>query len=312
VEGRQPAVDLLGEDHPMSTSRHGVRGLVVVGCLLLVGACSGGSPSSSPDSPSSSAASSTSSSSAASSAASPSAASPTPVPAAPKVSACYRLSTAELTRPTNASAPISCRARHNARTVYVGRLDTVVDGHSVAVDSRIAQRQLATTCPRKLASYLGGSATERDLSRFNVVWYSPTLQQSDAGAAWFRCDLVAFADASRLYDLPRKRPSLRHVLDRPGALGTYGLCGTAAPGARGFKRVICDRKHSWQAIDTLGIAGGKKYPGTAAVRRAGSSRCKDEARAKAPDTLKFQYGWEWPSAAQWARGQHYGYCWAPG
>jgi len=301
----------------MTRSMRRLGALAATGCLLLLGACSGGSPSAGPgpsisSSPAASSSSAPSEPSAPSSAPSPAASSSAPVvPPAPKTSACYRLGTAALTRPTNASSPVSCRARHNTRTIYVGKLDTVVDGHSIAVDSQTVQRQLATTCPRRLASYIGGSGTDRDLSRFNVVWYSPTLQQSDAGADWFRCDLVAFADASRLYDLPRKRPSLLHVLDRPGALDTYGLCGTAAPGARGFQRVICDHRHSWRAIDTIGLAGGKKYPGPSAVRRAGNSRCKDEARAKAPDTLKFQYGWEWPSRAQWSRGQHFGYCWAP-
>jgi hypothetical protein len=205
---------------------------------------------------------------------------------------------------------VSCRAGHDARTIYVGMLDTVVDGHSVAVDSATVQRQLARTCPRKLADYVGGSRTDRQLSRFNVVWYSPTLSQSDAGADWFRCDLVAFSDADSLYSLPRKG-SLRGALDRRGALGTYGLCGTAAPGARGFQRVICDRRHSWKAIDTIGLAGGAKYPGQASVRKGGDSRCKDEVRSRSADTLKFEYGWEWPSRAQWNRGQHYGYCWAP-
>ena len=58
----------------------------------------------------------------------------------------------------------------------------MVDGHAVAVDSAGVQHQLATTCPRKLAAYVGGSAEVADLSRFNVVWFSPTLEQSDRGA----------------------------------------------------------------------------------------------------------------------------------
>jgi len=101
------------------------------------------------------------------------------------------------------------------------------------------------------------------------------------------------------------------VLDRAGALSAYGLCGTAAPGAAGFSRVICARKHSWRALDTIALRGGKRYPGTAAVRRAGDSACKDRARASASDALKFQYGWEWPTRDQWNGGQHYGYCWVP-
>ena len=41
-----------------------------------------------------------------------------------------------------------CSERHTAQTIHVGRLDTVVDGHALAVDSDRVLHQLATTCPR--------------------------------------------------------------------------------------------------------------------------------------------------------------------
>ncbi len=232
------------------------------------------------------------------------------VPPAPKAEACYRLSVAALAKPTSDRPPVDCGRRHNTQTVYVGRLDTVVDGHALAVDSDAAQRQVARTCPVRLARYLGGSRSDRDLSRFRVVWFSPTLEQSDQGAQWFRCDVVAFAKGDTLYPLPPPR-RMRHVLDRGGALATYGLCGTSAPGTKGFERVICGLRHSWTAFSTIPLAGGRRYPGVASVRRAGDATCKSRARARASNSLKYRYGWEWPTRDQWAAGQHYGYCWAP-
>lgn len=235
-----------------------------------------------------------------------------PPPPAPAADACYRLSPDQLTRPSNASAAVPCTGRHTARTIYVGHLDTVVHGHSVAVGSDAVRRQLAGTCPRKLASYLGGSRSTRHLSRFNVVWFSPTPVQSDRGAAWFRCDVIAFARADTLLPLPETAGRrLKGVLDRPGALDTYGLCGTAAPGSKGFERVACVRKHSWRAVDTIPLSGGRTYPGVGKVRKAGDAACKADARSRAADTLKFRYGWEWPTREQWSSGQHYGYCWVP-
>ena len=283
--------------------------LVALLAVLVLGGCSGlpgASDEPSADASPSAAGSSESSSGAAS--ASP--ATPPVVPPAPKRAACYRLSPGQLTQPTNASAAVSCRGRHTAQTIYVGRLDTVVDGHAVAVDSATVQRQLSTVCPRKLREFVGGSTDTRRLSRFNVVWYSPTLAQSDQGADWFRCDVIAFAGRDQLAALPGTQ-RLRGVLDDAGALSDYGLCGTAAPGARGFERVICGRTHWWRAIDTIDIAGGSRYPGATSVRKAGDSACKDRARARSGDTLKFRYGWEWPSREQWSRGQHYGFCWVP-
>ena len=204
-----------------------------------------------------------------------------------------------------------CTRRHNAQTIYVGRLDTVVKGHSVAVDSAAVQRQLMTTCPRRMRALLGGTASAQDLSRFHVVWYSPTLGQSDRGADWFRCDLIAFAHDDRLASLPAAR-KLENVLAEASALDDYGLCGTAAPGTPGFQRVICGRPHSWRAVATIPIPGGDRYPGDGAVRTAGDSDCSDLVRSRAEDTLRFRYGWEWPTRRQWTGGQHFGYCWAPG
>lgn len=283
--------------------------------VLVLGGCSGGQ-----DAASSGASDRPSPRSSAPSAAQSQSPSPSPaatpaapvVPAAPGSAACYRLTPGQLTRPTNDSRPVPCDAPHTARTVFVGTLDTVVHGHSVSVDSAFVQRQLASVCPRKLAEYVGGSARARELSRFNVVWYSPTLAQSDRGASWFRCDLVAFSGTDSLFGLPRRPPGVRGVLDRPGALGTYGLCGAGEFGTDGFARVICARPHTWEAFDTISLEGGERYPGAAALRAAGEQECKSRAAARAPDSLTFRHGWEWPSREQWAAGQRFGYCWMPG
>jgi hypothetical protein len=237
-------------------------------------------------------------------------ATPPVVPPAPKARGCYRMTLTELARPTSDLPPVDCGARHVTQTIFVGRLDTVVDGHSLAVDSDVARRQLMRTCPDKLAGYVGGTVSQRRLSRFQVVWFSPTLAQSDRGADWFRCDLIAFATEDTLFPLPPPR-RLRGVLGRDGALASYGLCGTAAPGTTNFHRVICAREHSWKAITTIDLGGGATYPGERQVSRAGDNTCKDRVRAYLGLSLKFRYGWEWPTRQQWKRGQHYGFCWAP-
>ena len=231
-------------------------------------------------------------------------------PPAPSEGACYRIPLDEAARPTNDREPVPCSRAHTARTFHVGRLDTVVEGHSIGVDSERVQRQLAETCPRELAEFLGGDTESRSLSRFQAIWFSPTVEQYDAGADWFRCDVVALATPEELLELPSEEP-LRGVLDRPGTLATYGLCGTAQPGADGFERVACALPHSWVAIRTIPLQGGDSYPGTDAVREAGDGACSDEVAGRNELLLEYSYGWEWPTAEQWASGQRYGFCWAP-
>ena len=231
-------------------------------------------------------------------------------PPAPEQGGCYRLTLEEAARPTNEERPVSCAGPHTARTIHVGRLATVVDGHSLGVDSDRVRQQLASTCPQELAEFLGGDAETRALSRFQTIWFSPTIEEYDAGADWFRCDVVAVAGPDRLLRLPPE-DRLRGILDRPGTLDTYGLCGTAQPGAPRFDRVACSLPHSWVAIGTIPIAGGDRYPGVERVRAAGDQRCSDEVRARNDLVLEYTYGWEWPTAEQWAAGQRYGFCWAP-
>ena len=202
------------------------------------------------------------------------------LPEPPPDGACYRLDFRAATEPTNDSAPVPCGRRHTAQTYHVGRLDTVVDGHLLAVDSRLAQRQVAKACPRMLGRHLGGSSQTRALSRFEAVWFSPTIDESDQGASWFRCDVVAVAGTGRLAPLPPPR-QVRGMLDDPAALDRVGLCGTAAPGAAGFKRVICSDAHSWRAKhhphrrrrSLPGCGGGTQGRGERVPRpRAGGQR----------------------------------------
>ncbi|HET6561374.1 MAG TPA: septum formation family protein [Marmoricola sp.] len=241
-------------------------------------------------------------------------ASPTPSetpepPPRPRADACYRLTLEEATAPTSDAEPVPCRRRHTTQTIHVGRLTNLVDGDRVVVDSTRIQRQLARTCPSRFRSFLGGTPQAQHLSRFQVVWFSPTLEEHDAGADWFRCDLVAFGKGDDLLPLSRRLP--RGVLDRPGALDTYGLCGTARPGSRRFTRVACTLDHSWVAVGTIPIKGGDRYPGVRRVRAAGDEACAERVRSEAGFPLQFSYGWEWPTKQQWAAGQRFGFCWAP-
>ncbi len=318
MEGRQPAVDLLGA-HGQVTRRgrfrrtaHGLaaRSVVpaVVAAVVLAG-CTSGEPST--DVPPSGTASSGSPSAASPSDASGAPPPPTTLPASarpPRANACYDLDFAEATSPTNTEKPVSCRRPHTSQTFYVGRLDTVVDGHLLAVDSAQAQAQVREACPRRLARYVGGSARDQRLSRLEAVWFSPTLEQSDQGASWFRCDVVGLSRGSRLADLPGRQ--LKGLLSRPGALDEVGLCGTAEPGSVGFDRVICSEPHSWRAVTTIDMPGGRPYPGAASLRAAGEDTCRDFVRRASGSPEEFRYGWEWPTREQWRDGQRYGFCWA--
>jgi hypothetical protein len=168
--------------------------------------------------------------------------------------------------------------------------------------------QIEDACPDTPGAYLGGDQTTKRLSRFEVVWFSPSLEQADAGANWYRCDIVAVRSDGRLLTLPTK---LKGVLDQAGALDRFGTCGTAtAPTARGFERVVCSEPHRSRAISVVDLPRDARYRDKG-VEADANTTCKAAAAAKAKGDLKYTWTFEWPTRAQWAAGQRYGYCWIP-
>ncbi len=234
---------------------------------------------------------------------------PPPPPPAPKSGACYDLTVAAADDLSSDAEPVPCAEAHTARTVHVGRLPALADDPQITVEDPEVGRLLAQECPRRVDAFLGGDPVTRNLSRFVAIWFVPSAADADAGASWFRCDVVAFGADDAFAKLPQQR--LEGVLASDTALETFGTCGTAAPGAVGFRRVICSLPHSWRAVTTLRISDSARYPGVAKVRSSGDSACADHVESQAGFTTEIDYGWEWPTRAQWGAGQRYGFCWAP-
>ena len=229
-----------------------------------------------------------------------------PAPVIPRAGDCHQLTMDEATEPVAVGKTVPCTKPHTAMTFKVGQLSLVKDGHLLAIDSATVRRQMADACP-DTAPLLGGDRTTQRLSRFEVVWFSPSLEEADAGADWYRCDVVAVQSEDRLLPLP---PRLKGVLDRDGALDKFGTCGTTAPDKRNFARVLCSQKHSWRAVDVIDLPADARYLAKG-VAAQGDAQCKDIATDRAGGALEFSWSFEWPTRAQWDSGQRYGYCWVP-
>jgi hypothetical protein len=293
---RQPALGLLGGDDGMTR-----LALLLVAALALSGCTSGGQDPAAGDSVPGSASSSPS---------------PTPVvapppPPAPALGACYRLSYDEALAPTNADVAVPCAKGHTSQTFAVGRLDLVANGHLLAVDSAAVSEQVAKRCPGQLAGYLGATPEQLRLSLLRPVWFTPSLEESDAGADWYRCDVIAVTGDRTLAKFDR---DLAHALAKPDSRAELAMCGTAEPGSEAFRHVLCREDHTWKAISVLDLAERSKdgrYPGEKVVQEAGQDPCAEAARAIASDALDYEWGYEWPTKDQWQAGQTYGRCWSP-
>ena len=313
MAGRQPPFDLLGEDRTVRWPTRGTGGVTLTAVMsaVIIGlsGCTAQSSTSSPD-PTATQSGTTPADNTPGESGSPS---PTPGPTrasavpTPAVGACYRLSFDEALAPTSDSGNRDCATTHTARTTFVGRLNTVVNGHLLAVDSDRLQADVAADCPGRVAAFLGGRTDRLRLTMLRPVWFTPTLEQSDAGADWYRCDVTAVAGDEELAPLTGR---LQGILDRPRELARYAMCGTAEPGTEAFQRVVCSRRHSWRAIKVIDLGEGG-YPGPQRARDAGQQPCDEAARQLADDALDYEWGYEWPTAEQWASGQTFGLCWHP-
>lgn len=236
-------------------------------------------------------------------------ATPTPadLPPSPREDACSRLSYSDAVAPTASPPTVPCDGEHTSVTFAVGELDTVVGGHLVTVDSERVRDQVARTCPDLFGDHVGGTLEQRRLSVLRPVGFTPTVEQSDRGATWYRCDVVAVARGTTLATLDSR---LAGVLGTDVGRARYGLCAPAGPGASRFRTVICSGAHSWRAVRTVTF-GSDAYPGIDTVREAGTRPCRAAGRAASGDALDFRWGYEWPTAEQWREGRTYGICWVP-
>lgn len=219
----------------------------------------------------------------------------------PRVGECHRLTFRQAVAVTGRTAPVACSRKHTAQTYFVGRLDlTTKAGFTRRVDSQAAQRQMRAACTRRLPQHLGRTPRELRLSMAQAVWFTPSPRRAEAGADWFRCDVVAVAAPRTLLPLPR------------GTKGWAGpeMCATAAPGTPGFRRVACSAQHAWRAVSTVDLAA-KRLPAPGTIADLMEAPCRDAAAASTADPLDLTWAQESPTREQWDAGQRYGICWVP-
>lgn len=222
----------------------------------------------------------------------------------PRVGECHNLSFGQAVDVVGRTEPVTCKRTHTAQTYFVGRLELETKaGHVRRVDSRAAQEQARSTCSARLPTHLGRTPLELRLTMARSVWFTPPPKRAEAGADWFRCDVVVVAGPRRLLTLPRTTEGL-------GDAPAVAMCATSAPGTKAFRRVGCAAQHAWKAVSSVDIPG-RKLPSNTAVSDRMEGPCGDAARANAADPLDFTWSQESPTQEQWDAGQRYGICWVP-
>ena len=140
------------------------------------------------------------------------------------------------------------------------------------MDSAKVQGRVQRTCTGLLPRHLGATPRDLRLSMAQAVWFTPDVEQVEAGANWFRCDVVVVAAQKKLLRLPLRTKGW-------GTAPAIAMCATAEPGTKAFARVTCGTRHSWVAVATVDLPGAR-LPGPRQVQARMDPVCRGAARAR--------------------------------
>jgi hypothetical protein len=234
----------------------------------------------------------------------------TPSPARlspPKVGRCRLLTAKDIPPSGNATRTRPCRQRHTSVTYFVGKLRPALLGGPRAVVSAFANKR----CGHEITAYLGGGVGDRSQTLLTYAYFYPSANQRAANANWFRCDVISgYELQNRLYPLPAKmRGILAHRIP-----DTVRACYTKPFINNGNKRdpgawVPCTTRHAQRTIAALRLGGARtKYAGFNRLGITVNAWCKPKAQAYLGFPQTYSWGYNWPDAKEWKRGDRYGRC----
>jgi len=258
--------------------------LIVVAVLLTATACSSEPDEGSAPEPSASSTSPQDSGS-------PSPSATAPAFTEPEKGECRNLSAEDVPPRSNDTEPVDCSRRHTALTFLVGTYPARFERLT-----RQARVFASHRCGKAWRDAIGIEPTDLPLTVLSFGFFSPTEKEWNAGARFFRCDLLAYDDTD-LIALPGKGrlPLLAGTV--PDALAR---CITD-----GNQQLPCSRPHDYRAVGTRELLGSSSsYPTRADfLARAG--------RFCPPLTGTSRWWATWPSEESWTAGARLMTCYRP-
>jgi hypothetical protein len=224
----------------------------------------------------------------------------------PELGACRVLAPADIAAASNDADPVPCRrAEHTAQTFLVGTFQRRLAG--LEHDDPRLGAHVFETCDRQFRRFTGADESLALRSILSWAWFRPTQEQWDAGARWFRCDVVGGTeDSTELVTLPR---TAKGVL--LGIPGDRWIACVAGPEVAGAPRIPCTEPHDWRAATTVVVGKPKeRYPGDRLVEVLSRDYCSRSVGAWMNYPLDYEYAYTWFHQAEWQAGNRRSVCWA--
>jgi hypothetical protein len=223
--------------------------------------------------------------------------------AAPEVGRCRALPASAVDRPDDDSPQVACAEPHTAETFAVGEFT----GPSAAttVDDPRLSRAVLDGCDRRFRRYVGADASLALRTVLDWAWFRPSPAAWQAGARWYRCDLVASGADGLLEHRGRARGVLLGLPADRWLLCAAGDQVSDAP------RVPCDQPHTWRAVTTVVLGdAAASWPGERRVELRTRDFCSDSVGAWLGYPVDYTYGYTWLGRAEWRTGNRRSVCWA--
>ena len=139
------------------------------------------------------------------------------------------------------------------------------------------------------------------------AWFRPTAEQWEAGARWFRCDVVGGTEDS--VELPALPVTAKGAL--LGRADDRWLACVDAESVNGSPWVPCASRHTWRAVTTIVVGEPKeRYPGDRLVEVVTRDFCRKAVVAWLAYPLDYEFGYTYSHRGEWEGGNRRSICWA--
>jgi Septum formation len=222
--------------------------------------------------------------------------------AAPKVDECRTYSYKVYGATSDDSPAVACTGRHTAWTYRVGTLPAKLLARATATKDEALSDYASTACDSGFDARIGATDAQSRATILDEAFFIPTPAQRKAGAAWFRCDVVALVGPT--------------LVPLPAGTGPY-LSGRTVPdrlalcAQRDNTMVVCTLPHNLRLRGSFHVNGKRSaYPGRPALLRMANGKCYTIIQKATGVNVgtRLSYFMQTPSKKQWRGGLQAVYC----
>jgi hypothetical protein len=235
--------------------------------------------------------------------------------AVPPAGACYDVTTDDPSSVTKWPAPVDCTAAHSVETAFVGTFDgEVAQAGSPPAAGSAGRRTAYEKCAAEAKTFLGD---DWRTGRLDLIVVLPITLHWQAGARYYRCDLMEYKDLDD-YQVVSRTSSLRNALTGERAVGLSCVAVTQTADGKIDKMTPtpCASNHNGEFAGVFDLPDGPYPTDAAAVSKARLDGCgaKVAEFAAVPNDkdLQTRIGWIASpfSQVEWALGNRGVRCYA--